>query len=49
MGVAPMHVYANSYKRGYQVSVIWQYFGLEADEKNIPKQELEDQPVCTKC
>ena len=30
-------------------SVVWQYFGLEADEKNIPKQELEDQPVCRKC
>ena len=22
---------------------------VEADEKNIPKQELEDQPVYTKC
>ena len=30
-------------------SVVWQYFGLEADEKSIPKQELEDQPVCRKC
>ena len=30
-------------------SVVWQYFILEADEKNIPKQEVEDQPVCRKC
>jgi len=60
MGMAPMHVYLNGYKKWLQVhsiwlqkknakSVFWQYFGLEADEKNIPKQELEDQPVCRKC
>ena len=30
-------------------SVVRQYFGLDADEKNIPKQHLEDQPVCRKC
>ena len=29
-------------------SVVWQYFDLETDEKNILKQELEDQPVCRK-
>ena len=27
-------------------SVVWQYFGLEIDEKNILKQEMEDQLVC---
>ena len=30
-------------------SVVWQYFILEADEKNISKQEVEDQPVCRNC
>ena len=30
-------------------SVVWQYFGLEADKKNIQNQKLEDQPVCRKC
>ena len=29
-------------------SIVWQYFGFEADEQNIPKQDLEDQPVCNK-
>ena len=28
---------------------MWQYFGLEAGEHNIPKHDLEDQPVCRKC
>ena len=39
----------NSVAKKNSKSVVWQYFGLEADEKNIPKQEVEDQPVCRKC
>ena len=45
MGVAPMHVYMNGCKKPVCLHSIWlrkeHKKCLEADEKNIPKQDLE--------
>ena len=42
-------VLVNLVKKKGAKSIIWEYFGLEADEHNIPKQGLDDQPICRKC
>ena len=38
-----------SVKKPKASSVLWNYFGLEANENEIPKVDKEQKPVCRKC
>ena len=33
-------------KKPHCKSVVWNYFGLELNENNVPVKEKEDKPVC---
>ena len=35
-------------KKGIK-SVLWNYFGLRADENGVILQEMEDEPICKTC
>lgn len=36
-------------KKPNSKSIVWNYFGLKADEHDIPLREEEDRPVCRTC
>jgi len=36
-------------KKPKATSVVWSYFGLEANESGVPKVDQEQKPVCHKC
>lgn len=47
--MAEVHVEERLVKKPNTKSIVWNYFGLKANENNIPLPEEEEKPVCRTC